>query len=121
MVNGVIKHVHSRAIFMQQTRDYQQIPFSGALGLTPGNPFAPFVIAALVIAIGAILVLIGIVLFGGTAETRYNAGMVLIFLGGLAPIPVGVLVIFSRGYSRIQRVLAGDYLVHWRYATTFPE
>ncbi|MBI5670048.1 MAG: PrgI family protein [Chloroflexi bacterium] len=91
------------------------MPEVKGLGLTPGNPFAPFVIGGFTIAGGALIVLLGLTLFAGSIDTRYTAGLVLMFVAVLAPIPLALLAIYSRNYVRIQRVLAGDHWAHWRY------
>lgn len=86
-----------------------------SLGLTAGNPFASFIIGLTVITVIGLLVTLGIAFFGKTAETRFWGGVVFMFVGGLAPIPVVLLMIYSRNYVRIQDLVGGNYWVHWDY------
>lgn len=91
------------------------MPEVKGLGLTRGNPFAPFVVGTMLAAGGAVAILLGLTLFASSIDTRYTAGIVLMFVAALVPIPVAILVIYSRNYVRIQRVLAGDHWAHWTY------
>lgn len=91
------------------------LPEVKGLGLSPGNPFAPFVMISLVVPVVAIVVLLGLALFASSIDTRYTAGLVMMFVGALAPIPATILAIYSRNYVRLQRMQAGDAWARWRY------
>ncbi len=84
-------------------------------GITPGNPFAPFIVGLTVITIVALVVLLGMAFFGQTANTRWIAGIVFMFVGGLSPLPIGLLIMYARQYVRIQNIKSGNYWVHWQY------
>ena len=95
---------------MQQTPEWRR-----RYGLTSGNPFAPFIVVLTLMRIIAIVILLGIAFFGQTANDRWVAGIVFIFVGGLAPIPIGMLIMYARHYVRIQDIKAGNYWAHWQY------
>ncbi|MBA3870289.1 MAG: hypothetical protein H0X30_14180 [Anaerolineae bacterium] len=86
-----------------------------SLGLTPGNPFAPYIIGLSVITLVALIILLGLALFASTGNSRFIAGGAFLFVGGLMPIPLTLLIIFARNYVRIQDVVAGNYWAHWQY------
>jgi hypothetical protein len=100
---------------MQRTLPLTSLRFARALGISSGNPLSPLVISAFMVAVGAFLGLLGLVLFHPETNTRYNAGLALIFVSGLAPIPLALLVMYSRRFYLIGQIVAGDYLVHWTY------
>jgi len=85
------------------------------LGITPGNPFAPFIISLSVITIVALIILLVLTLFANTTTSRFIAGIAFMFVGGLAPIPLTLLIIFARNYVRIKDVMTGNYWAHWQY------
>lgn len=85
------------------------------LGITSGNPFAPFIILTTVITIIAAVILLGIVFFGSTPNTRFTAGIVFMFVTGLAPIAIGLLVLGARNHARFQGLGQDKYWVHWQY------
>ncbi len=84
-------------------------------GITSDNPFAPFIIGLTVITILALIILVSMAFVGQTANTRWIAGIIFMFVGGLAPIPIGLLIMYARHYVRIQDIKAGDYWAHWQY------
>lgn len=95
------------------SNNQSRLPEVKGLGLTPGNPIAPFVIVSLVISGTVIVVLLAVALFAGSIDTRYTAGLIIMFVAALAPIPTALLVIYSRNYVRIQHVVAGDHWARW--------
>ncbi len=101
--------------YLNSSAPRPDLPEVRGLGITPGNPFAPFVIGTVAVSGLAVVILLGLTLFAPEIDTRYNAGLVLLFVGALAPIPAAILVIYSRNYVRIQRMQAGDYWAHWTY------
>ncbi len=85
------------------------------LGITPGNPFTPFIIIITVLTVVALVITLGAALTGQTANDRFIAGIVFMFVGSLSPIPIGLLILAARHYARIQDVKAGNYWLHWQY------
>jgi hypothetical protein len=103
---------------MQGTSLLTASPITRLLGISRNNPLASIIDIAFAVAIIAFFVLLGLVLFGPETNTRYNAGIVLIGFSGLAPLPLALLVTYSRRFHLIEQIVAGDYLVHWRYQST---
>ncbi|MCA0455854.1 MAG: hypothetical protein LCI00_17895 [Chloroflexi bacterium] len=86
-----------------------------AFGITPGNPFAPFIIVSTAVVIIAALILLGLTFFGGTVNARYASAIIFMFVTGLSPVPIGLLVLGARNYARFQGITQGEYWVHWTY------
>ncbi len=84
-------------------------------GITSGNPFAPFIIISTAIIIIVSLILLGITFFGGTVNTRYTAAIIFMFVFGLSPIGIGLLILGARNYARFQGITQGEHWVHWTY------
>lgn len=94
----------------------QQTPkWRKRFGITPGNPFAPFIVGLTLLTIIALGILLSMAFFGQTANTRWIAGIVFMFVGGLAPVPIGLLIMYARQYVRIQDIKLGNYWAHWQY------
>jgi hypothetical protein len=53
--------------------------------------------------------------FGNTANERFIAVIFIMFEGGLAHIPIVLLILAARHYIRIQDIKAGNYWLHWQY------
>lgn len=87
------------------------------LGITSGNPFAPFIVLTTAVTFIVTIILLGMILFGSTTNTRYIAGIVFLFVTGLAPIPIGLLVLGARNHARFQGLSQDDYWAHWQYPT----
>jgi hypothetical protein len=86
-----------------------------SLGLTPGNPFAPYIIGLSLLTIIALIILLILTFVLPSTSNRFLAGTIFMFVGGLMPIPLTLLIIFARNYVRIQDVMTGKYWAHWQY------
>src|ERR1043165_1873243 len=96
------------------TSSHSQTPeWRRQLGLTAGNPFAPFIIILTLIVFIVLVITLLLSFVGQTVHTRFAAAITFMFVGGLSPVPIGLLIMYSRNYVRIQDMLVGDYWAHW--------
>jgi hypothetical protein len=86
-----------------------------ALGIVPGNPLNIPIIVSVLLTVILYIGLLIVVLFGGSTETKYAAGMVFILVALLFPMFIMLLLIPGRNYARILQIPAGDYWIHWTY------
>lgn len=85
------------------------------LGIVPGNPLNIPVILLVIVTIVALIGLLGVMLFGGSTQTRYTAGMFFIGVSLMFPLFILLLLILSRNIARLLQIPAGDYWLHWTY------
>lgn len=85
------------------------------IGFAPGNPFARPAQISLIVAIVLIVICLFEALFAPTLDRRYAGGTAFLFVAGLSPLVVGMLILYSRRAARSIKLREGDYWVKWVY------
>jgi hypothetical protein len=89
---------------------YKQI-----FGIRRGNPLGILAFGSFILAVGSTLLLLIAFFVSSTTEQKLLFGYILLFVMVLAPIPVALLMIWSRNIARVQDIALSKTLAHWKY------
>src|SRR5262249_465286 len=85
-------------------------------GMASGTPFGRLIFGFGGFGAAALVVDLFVLVGGLRSAAAVSAGIVALLLAAVALVTVMAMLITGRAYDqRIQRILGGAYLVHWRY------